>query len=222
MALEIQIDRDAYHDLQFTLQAGLYATYFKRLADIVLGTVALVISFPIWLAVMLAIKLDSPGPIFFIQERVGLNEKPFQMIKFRTMRQDAEAMLPLLLAANDADGPVFKLVRDPRVTRVGDILRRTSLDELPQLINVVRGEMSLVGPRPPLPREVRQYRPADRVRLSVKPGITCLWQVSGRSRIGFDEWMDLDRRYVRERSFALDLQILLRTVVVVLARDGAY
>ncbi|HEX6348729.1 MAG TPA: sugar transferase [Candidatus Dormibacteraeota bacterium] len=222
MALEIELDGDPYHDLRIASVAGLYVTYLKRLADIAISTVALFISFPIWLAAMLAIKVDSPGPIFFVQERVGLHGKPFRMIKFRTMRQDAEDLLPLLLAANEAEGPVFKLARDPRVTRVGDILRRSSLDELPQFINVLRGEMSVVGPRPPLPREVMQYRPADRVRLSVTPGITCLWQVSGRSRIGFEEWMELDRRYVRERSLSLDLQILLRTVVVVLARDGAY
>lgn len=178
--------------------------------------------FPIWLAIVIAIRLDSPGPAIFVQKRVGQHGRPFRFYKFRSMYLDAEQRLADVLTQNEIDGPVFKIRKDPRVTGVGSFLRRTSLDELPQLINVLRGEMSMVGPRPPLPREVEQYRPADLVRLQVKPGLTCLWQIKGRSNVGFDRWMELDREYVRSMSFGLDLRILVRTVAAVLTMRGAY
>lgn len=199
-----------------------YDPAFKRLLDLVVGGLGLLAALPIWLVIAAAIKLDSPGPVFFVQERVGRGNRPFRFYKFRTMHLDAESRLAELLDRNEAAGPVFKMRRDPRVTRVGYVLRRTSLDELPQLFNVLKGEMSLVGPRPPLPREVDKYRPSDAVRLIVKPGLTCLWQTRGRSNCSFDEWMEFDRQYVRTLSLWLDLQILLRTVWVVVTCDGAY
>jgi lipopolysaccharide/colanic/teichoic acid biosynthesis glycosyltransferase len=157
-----------------------------------------------------------------MQERVGLHGRRFRFYKFRSMYVDAEQRLAEVQAHNEIDGPVFKMRNDPRVSRVGALLRRTSLDELPQLLNVLMGDMSLVGPRPPLPREVEKYRPSDLVRLSVKPGLTCLWQIRGRSNVGFDKWMEYDREYVRNMSFLLDVQILLRTVWVVISCRGAY
>ena len=199
-----------------------YEATGKRLLDIVLAAIVLVATAPLWLAIVLAIRFDSAGPAIFVQQRVGLRGRRFNFYKFRSMYTDAEARLTELQSSNEATGPVFKMRTDPRVTRVGLILRRTSLDELPQLLNVLKGDMSLVGPRPPLPREVEQYRPSDAVRLTVKPGLTCLWQVSGRSTIGFDEWMELDREYVRNLSLGLDLRILFRTAAAVLTMRGAY
>jgi exopolysaccharide biosynthesis polyprenyl glycosylphosphotransferase len=199
-----------------------YEDSLKRLLDIVLAAAGLVALLPLCLCIAIAIKLDSSGPAIFVQERMGLHGRRFSFYKFRSMYSDAEARLAEVLAHNEIDGPVFKMRNDPRVSKVGAFLRRTSLDELPQLINVLKGEMSLVGPRPPLPREVEQYRPDDHIRLSVKPGLTCLWQVSGRSHVGFDQWMAFDREYVRNMSLSLDLQILLRTVWVVISCRGAY
>jgi lipopolysaccharide/colanic/teichoic acid biosynthesis glycosyltransferase len=160
--------------------------------DLVLASLGLVATLPIWLIIIVAIKLDSRGPAIFVQERVGLHGRRFRFYKFRSMFLDAEERLAELRHRNETDGPVFKIRLDPRMTRVGSLLRRTSLDELPQLINVLKGEMSIVGPRPSLPREVDQYRPEDMVRFSVKPGLT-LWQVRGRSTLGFDLWMEYDR-----------------------------
>jgi exopolysaccharide biosynthesis polyprenyl glycosylphosphotransferase len=199
-----------------------YEEGLKRLLDIVLATVGLAAMLPLWLGIAVAIKLDSPGPAIFVQERVGLHGRRFRFFKFRSMYANAEQRLAEVMAHNETDGPVFKMRNDPRITRVGAILRRSSLDELPQLVNVLKGEMSLVGPRPPLPREVEQYRPGDAIRLSVKPGLTCLWQISGRSHVGFDQWMEYDREYVRNMSLLLDVQILLRTVWVVISCRGAY
>jgi exopolysaccharide biosynthesis polyprenyl glycosylphosphotransferase len=217
----------AYAESHFTLRQSewrwlAYEDALKRLVDVVLATLGLVATLPLWLGIVLAIRLDSPGPAFFIQERVGFKERRFRFYKFRSMYVDAEQRLAEVQAHNEIDGPVFKMRNDPRVSRAGGFLRRTSLDELPQLINVLKGDMSLVGPRPPLPREVEQYRPGDMVRLSVKPGLTCLWQIRGRSQVGFDQWMEYDREYVRNLSLGLDLQILLRTVWVVITCRGAY
>lgn len=203
--------------LRFAYDDGL-----KRLLDMALAAFGLVATLPIWLGIALAIRLDSPGPAIFMQERVGLHGRRFRFYKFRSMYVDAEQRLAEVQAHNEIDGPVFKMRNDPRVSRVGAFLRRTSLDELPQLINVLMGDMSLVGPRPPLPREVEQYRPSDLIRLSVKPGLTCLWQIRGRSKVGFDQWMEYDREYVRDMSFWLDVQILFQTVWVVISCRGAY
>ena len=167
-------------------------------------------------------KLESPGPVFFRQVRVGKNGRPFRMYKFRSMHIDAEARLESLRAQNEASGPVFKMKNDPRVTRVGRFIRRTSIDELPQFLNVLFGEMSVVGPRPPVPAEVRQYQRWQRRRLSVKPGITCTWQVSGRSNISFDQWMKLDLEYIDTWSLWQDIRICFRTVPAVLLSRGAH
>jgi exopolysaccharide biosynthesis polyprenyl glycosylphosphotransferase len=199
-----------------------YELSLKRILDILVAGFTLVGTLPICLAVVIAIKLDSPGPAIFTQQRVGRHGRRFRFLKFRSMYVDAEQRLSELQVHNETDGPVFKMRKDPRITRVGAILRRTSLDELPQVINVLRGEMSVVGPRPPLVGEVEHYRPQDMVRLSVKPGITCLWQIRGRSAVSFDTWMEYDREYIRGMSLLLDLSILVRTVWAVLSCKGAY
>lgn len=199
-----------------------YESTLKRALDLLVASLGLIATLPIWLVIVLAIKLDSPGPAIFVQERVGRDGRRFRFYKFRSMYVDAEERLAELRNKNESTGPVFKIRKDPRMSRVGAILRRTSLDELPQLINVLNGDMSMVGPRPPLPREVEQYRPEDMVRLSVKPGLTCLWQVRGRSTLGFDTWMEYDREYVRDLSLWLDLKILVQTVGAVITCRGAY
>jgi lipopolysaccharide/colanic/teichoic acid biosynthesis glycosyltransferase len=182
----------------------------------------MVLLLPVWLLVALAIRLDSPGPIFFRQVRAGRHGKPFVFYKFRSMRQDAESELERLRALNEASGPLFKIRDDPRQTRVGRFLRRTSIDETPQFFNVLRGEMSLVGPRPGLPSEVAQYQEWQRRRLDIQPGLTGLWQVRGRSDLTFDEMVMLDIYYGENWSLGADVQILMRTVPQILFGDGAY
>jgi lipopolysaccharide/colanic/teichoic acid biosynthesis glycosyltransferase len=199
-----------------------YGTTVKRGLDLLLALAFLLCSLPIWALIVIAIRLDSPGPAFFSQERVGLRGRPFRFYKFRSMQDGADRAKVRVLHLNEVDGPVFKARTDPRVTRVGRLLRRTSLDELPQLINVVRGDMSLVGPRPPLPEEVANYRSTDMVRLAVRPGLTCWWQVRGRSNCDFDTWMAYDREYVYGMSLGIDIVILLKTVWAVLSCRGAY
>ncbi|MEZ4502026.1 MAG: sugar transferase [Dehalococcoidia bacterium] len=194
----------------------------KRVLDILLAAILLLMLAPVMLAVALAIKLDSPGPIFFRQRRIGLRERPFTLVKFRSMHVDAEERAEAIRHLNITDGPTFKAKDDPRLTRVGKWLRQYSLDELPQLANVLRGEMSLVGPRPMLAQEVEAMSSAYRERFAVKPGLTCIWQVSGRSHIGFDDWMKLDLRYVRERSLWLDIVLLARTPLAVVTARGSY
>jgi exopolysaccharide biosynthesis polyprenyl glycosylphosphotransferase len=194
----------------------------KRISDLVLATLGLVALAPIFLAVAVAIKLDSPGPMFYRQVRVGKDGRRFRMLKFRSMQQDADAMILGLLQRNEVTGPMFKIRRDPRVTRVGRFLRRYSLDELPQLINVARGDMSLVGPRPPTTGEIEKYEDWQLGRLRARPGITGLWQVSGRTEVPFHDMVRLDLHYIRNWSFALDVEILLRTIPAVLTTKGAY
>ncbi len=193
----------------------------KRGFDLVVSAVVLLASSAVLVAIAIAIKLDSPGPGFFRQRRVGRNGREFWMLKFRSMHFDAEAQLDALRARNEVSGPVFKIRHDPRVTRVGRLLRRTSLDEFPQFLNVLVGDMSVVGPRPPIPGEVRQYRRWQRRRLSVKPGITCLWQISGRNDVAFERWMELDLEYIDNWSLWGDFLICLRTVPAVLGARGA-
>jgi exopolysaccharide biosynthesis polyprenyl glycosylphosphotransferase len=199
-----------------------YELSLKRILDVMVASLTLVATLPIWLAIIIAIKLDSPGPAIFTQQRVGRHGRRFLFLKFRSMYVDAEQRLAEVQQHNETDGPVFKMRNDPRITGVGAFLRRTSLDELPQVINVLRGDMSVVGPRPALVREVEQYRPNDMVRLRVKPGITCLWQIRGRSTVGFDTWMEYDREYIRGMSLRLDMSILIRTVWAVLSCKGAF
>ena len=193
----------------------------RRVLDVVLAGFLAVVTLPITIITALLIKLTSPGPILFKQERCGLNGRLFLMYKFRSMVDNAEQLRFELEALNEMDGPVFKLSRDPRITFIGKIIRRFSIDELPQLYNVLRGDMSLVGPRPPLPQEVARYERWQRRRLSMKPGITCLWQISGRNEVSFDDWMKLDLTYIDNWSLLLDLKILLKTVPVVLLGRGA-
>jgi exopolysaccharide biosynthesis polyprenyl glycosylphosphotransferase len=197
------------------------AIALKRAMDFVLAGLGLVALAPLLLACALGIKLTSRGPVFFVQERVGLNKRRFRMYKFRTMIPDAEKMHDELAHLNEASGPVFKMKDDPRVTRIGKLLRRTSIDELPQLFNVVRGDMSLVGPRP-LP--VRDYQGFDqdwhRRRFSVRPGITCLWQINGRHEVTFEEWMRLDMEYIDRWSLWLDVKVLAQTVPALIRRPG--
>jgi len=194
----------------------------KRAVDLTLTVLAIVLLSPVWLIIAVAIKLDSRGPVFFRQERIGRGGKPFTVFKFRSMYHDAEARMAELRAHNEADGPLFKMRADPRRTRVGRFIRKTSLDEWPQLINVLRGEMSVVGPRPGLRCEVEQYQPWHHKRLEVLPGITGLWQVSGRSNLTFDEMVMLDIYYAENWSLGLDLQIMIRTVPQLVFGDGAY
>jgi len=195
---------------------------WKRLSDIVISVLTLVITAPLFLVLAIAIKLDSPGPVIFRQTRVGSGERLFTCFKFRTMTVDAEERLNELRDRNEADGPLFKMRDDPRRTRVGRLLRRLSLDELPQFWNVLRGDMSVIGPRPPIPAEVAQYEPWHLRRLEVPPGITGLWQVSGRSDLTFDEMVLLDIYYIENWSPLLDLRILLKTVPTMLFGGGAY
>ena len=194
----------------------------KRGMDIVGAAMGLILGAPLLALIALAIRLDSPGPIVFRQTRIGIGDRHFEMYKFRSMRKGAEAELERLRELNEADGPIFKIHNDPRLTRVGRFLRRTSLDELPQLWNVLRGEMSLVGPRPPLPAEVTRYMEWHKQRLGVRPGMTGLWQVSGRSLLSFDEGVLLDIYYIENWSLWLDFKILLRTIPKALFGDGAY
>lgn len=194
----------------------------RRVIDVIVSLTCLVALFPVFFVVAVLIKLDSPGPVFFIQNRVGKNGRLFPLFKFRSMYVDAEKRRDSLLMLNEASGPLFKIKADPRVTRVGRILRRSSLDEVPQLINILRGEMTLVGPRPALPREVATYGPVEKKRLSVTPGLTGLWQVSGRSDIPFEEAISLDLDYIARRSVLLDLTIVLRTIPAVVQGRGAY
>lgn len=194
----------------------------KRAFDLVVGTVVVIMLVPILPVIAVMIKLDSRGPIFFKQDRVGKNGRIFKFYKFRSMVHRAEQDRDDLTGLNEQDGPVFKIRTDPRITSVGRFLRRSSLDEIPQMFNVLKGDMSIVGPRPPLPGEVVNYQPWHMARLAVKPGITCLWQISGRSHIGFNEWMRLDMEYLKTRSFKTDLLIFLKTIPAVIERRGAY
>ncbi len=191
----------------------------KRLFDIVASGLALWVLLPLLLVVMALIKLTSRGPVFFRQARVGLNARTFNMLKFRSMVTGAESLRDQLI--NEQSGPVFKMRNDPRVTRIGRFMRKYSIDELPQLINVLRGDMSLVGPRPPVPEEVAKYEAWQRRRLSVRPGLTCIWQVSGRNQISFEDWMYLDMQYIDHWSLAQDLNLIFRTVPVVITGRGA-
>lgn len=195
---------------------------WKRLLDILGASLALLALSPLMLLIALAIKLESPGPIIFKQIRIGRRGRPFIFYKFRSMRENAQELRPLIEHMNEQQGPVFKIRRDPRVTRVGAFLRKYSLDELPQLLNVLKGDMSLVGPRPLPPCDVNRCDPQYYRRLAVPPGCTGLWQVSGRSNLDFEAWMRLDLYYIEHMSLWLDIQILLRTLPAILRGEGAY
>jgi exopolysaccharide biosynthesis polyprenyl glycosylphosphotransferase len=216
-----ELDGDA-HITAHSGSSDTWALLAKRILDIVVSSVLLVLFAPLLAAVALLIKLDSDGPVMFRQERIGLNKRRFKIYKFRTMVANAEKMMAELEKMNEVSGPVFKIKNDPRRTRMGGFLRRTSIDELPQLINVLTGDMSLVGPRPLPVRDFEGFNEDwQRRRFSIRPGITCLWQVNGRSGISFEKWMELDLQYMDEWSFWLDLKILARTVPAVLRGSGA-
>ena len=205
---------------RFTI-AGAYA--LKRLIDIFGSAIGMILLSPVFLAIAIAVKLSSPGPVIFSQVRVGRYGRHFKFYKFRSMRQDAEALKESLKEQNESkDGVIFKMKDDPRITRVGRFIRRASLDELPQLWNVFIGDMSLVGPRPPAPSEVREYTLEDRKRLDVIPGITCIWQVKGRSDIPFNEQVRLDKEYILAPGVWKDVKILLQTIPAILSGKGAY
>lgn len=197
--------------------------FMKRVLDIVGAAVGLLFLLPLFVVVSLLIKLeDRQGPVFFKQIRIGRNGQSFGMYKFRSMVTNAEAMLDQLLEQNETTGAMFKMKNDPRITRIGRFIRKTSIDELPQLWNVLKGEMSLVGPRPPLPREVAEYSEYDKLRLLATPGCTGLWQVSGRSNIGFHEMVELDLKYIKERTIAMDIKLIFKTIAVMVSSKDAY
>ena len=194
----------------------------KRIIDIVASFTGLIVLSPLMLVVSILIKLESKGEVIFKQKRVGLNGKEFYMYKFRSMVINAEELKAELESQNEMSGPMFKMKDDPRITKIGKFIRKTSIDELPQLINVIKGDMSLVGPRPSLPKEVEEFETWMRERLEVKPGLTCIWQISGRNSIDFEDWMKLDIKYVRERSFTLDMKLILKTVLVLFGDKNAH
>ena len=194
----------------------------KRLIDIVGSLCGIILLSPLFLSIAILIKLEDPkGKVFFAQERNGRYPKTFKMYKFRSMVHNAEDLLKDLMDRNEQTGPVFKINDDPRITKVGKFIRKTSIDELPQLFNVLKGDMSLVGPRPPIPHEVDQYNSYQMQRLAVKPGLTCIWQVSGRNNIGFDEWVEMDIEYIKTRNLWLDIKLIFKTVGVLFGDDNA-
>lgn len=205
-----------------TVPSNSIALGVKRIFDVVIAVLLIIFSMPIMLATAFLIKITSRGPVFFKQQRSGLHGRKFTLYKFRSMYNDAESRRKDLEKFNEMEGPVFKIKDDPRITPIGKIIRNSSVDELPQLWNVLRGDMSIVGPRPPIPEEVAQYERWQRRRLSMRPGLTCLWQISGRNMINdFDEWVRLDLQYIDTWSLALDMKIFIKTVPVVLFRKGA-
>ena len=194
----------------------------KRIIDIVASFTGLILLSPLMLIVSILIKLESKGEVIFKQKRVGLNGKEFYMYKFRSMVINAEELKAALESQNEMSGPMFKIKDDPRITKIGKFIRKTSIDELPQLINVIKGDMSLVGPRPSLPKEVAQFEDWMHRRLEVKPGLTCYWQVSGRNNIDFEDWMKLDIKYVEERKLWIDIKLIFKTVGVLFGDKNAH
>lgn len=196
-------------------------SFFKRLIDVLCSLLGLMLLSPILLVIVILIKLESKGPVIFSQKRVGLNGKEFNMYKFRSMVVNAEELKEKLAEKNEMSGPMFKIKDDPRITKIGKFIRKTSIDEIPQLFNILKGEMSLVGPRPSLPNEVKEFEPWMLKRLEVKPGLTCYWQVMGRNKIDFEDWMKLDIKYVNERCFCLDIKLILKTFFVLFGDENA-
>lgn len=205
-----------------TPRRGIIYLFLKRTMDILGSGIGLILLSPIFILVAVAIKVEDPkGKIFFAQERCGKNNKIFKMYKFRSMVSNAEELLEELMYENEMDGPVFKIKEDPRITKVGKFIRKTSIDELPQLYNIFMGDMSIVGPRPAIPHEVAEYNDYQKQRLLVKPGLTCIWQVSGRNSIGFDEWVDMDLEYIGKRNLWMDIKLIFKTVGVLFGDENA-
>ncbi|MBD0379776.1 sugar transferase [Paenibacillus sedimenti] len=224
--VDVAVERSQYQAARSTItikkDLSLYL-FVKRTVDIVLSLLGIIFLIPVFIIVSIMIKVeDRNGPVFFKQLRVGKDGKQFYMFKFRSMVSNAEELLAALLEKNEVSGAMFKMKNDPRITKIGRFIRKTSIDELPQLWNVLKGEMSLVGPRPPLPREVAEYTNYDKQRLLVTPGCTGLWQVSGRSNIGFEEMVELDLEYITNRSVKNDFKIIVKTFMVLLGSKDAY
>lgn len=219
MELSEEANADLYKD-SYSKTFLYYST--KRLIDIFGSLIGIILLSPVIIITILAIKLDSKGPLIFSQERVGKNGKLFKMYKFRSMVVNAEELLEKLKNKNEMSGPMFKMKEDPRITKVGKFIRRTSLDELPQLFNVIMGNMSLVGPRPNLPREVEKFSDYHKLKLLAKPGLTCYWQVMGRNTIGFEDWMKLDIKYIEERNLWVDIKLIIRTFFVLFGDKNAH
>lgn len=214
---EKQLEIESESSMEFSLYEVI-----KRLIDVVCSFLGVLVLSPLFIIIAIIIKTTSKGPVFFSQKRVGKNGKEFDMYKFRSMVVNAEELKEKLVAQNEMSGPMFKMKDDPRVTKVGKFIRKTSIDELPQLWNVLKGDMSLVGPRPSLPKEVAQFEDWMYRRLEVKPGLTCYWQVSGRNNIDFEDWMKLDIRYVEERSTWIDIKLIFKTVGVLFGDKNAH
>ncbi|MDD3224286.1 MAG: sugar transferase [Clostridium sp.] len=195
--------------------------FIKRLIDIIFSLIGIILLSPMFIIVSVLIRIDSKGPVIFTQERVGKNGKHFKMYKFRSMIPDAEDHLVELKEKNEMSGPMFKMKEDPRITEIGKFIRKTSIDELPQLFNVIKGEMSLVGPRPNLPKEVEKFNSYHKLKLLAKPGLTCYWQVRGRNEIGFEAWMKLDVKYIEERNTFIDLKLIWKTFFVLFGDEHA-
>jgi lipopolysaccharide/colanic/teichoic acid biosynthesis glycosyltransferase len=204
------------------LRASSLQRFGKRAVDVIGSVLVLIALLPVWLLTATAIVTTSRGPLLYVQERIGKDGRPFRMLKFRSMRRDAHEVRGDVLHLNTATGPVFKVPQDPRITPVGRLIRKLSVDELPQLVNVLLGHMSLVGPRPPLPDEFATYGDRERGRLAVTPGITCIWQVSGRSDLDFDTWVSMDLAYIDNWTLRGDFKLLLQTIPAVLSGRGAY
>lgn len=213
------LEEESYEFGQDKVRLGY--NFFKRVLDIICSLCGIIILSPALVVVITAIKLGSKGKAIFVQDRVGHNGKIFSMYKFRSMDMDAEHKKSDLVHKNEMSGPMFKIKDDPRITKVGKFIRRTSIDELPQLINVLKGEMSLVGPRPSLPDEVVEFEPWMMERLEVKPGITCYWQISGRNNIEFEDWMRLDIKYVRDKSALVDIKMICKTALLLFGDEHA-
>ena len=214
------MDNNKKNEEQSHLKNSIYE-FVKRIGDIVLSLLGIIATSPIMIIVSIIIKLEDGGEIIFSQERVGKDGKLFRMYKFRSMKPNAEEIKEKLMNKNEMSGPMFKIKDDPRITKIGRFIRRTSIDELPQLLNVLKGEMSIVGPRPSLPHEVEEFEPWMLKRLEVRPGLTCFWQVCGRNSIDFENWMKLDVKYVNERNLLLDIKLILMTFKVFLGDENA-
>lgn len=214
---EKQLEIESESSVEFSLYEVI-----KRLIDVVCSFLGVLVLSPLFIIIAIIIKMTSKGPVFFSQKRVGKNGKEFDMYKFRSMVVNAEELKEKLAAKNEMSGPMFKMKDDPRVTKVGKFIRKTSIDELPQLWNILKGDMSLVGPRPSLPKEVAQFEDWMYKRLEVKPGLTCYWQVSGRNNIDFEDWMKLDIKYVDERNLWIDIKLIFKTVGVLFGDKNAH
>lgn len=217
----LEINNSKKIDVVNNKENKLVYNFLKRTIDIIGSLCGLILLSPLLVVVGMLIKLDSKGPIIFAQKRVGLNGREFKMYKFRSMVVNAEELKDKLKENNEMSGPMFKMKDDPRITKIGKFIRKTSIDELPQLFNVLKGDMSLVGPRPSLPKEVKEFEPWMLKRLEVRPGLTCFWQVMGRNSIDFEDWMKLDIRYVNERSLWLDIKLIFKTFFVLFGDENA-